>query len=105
MEIGKLNKRLILQNKTTVPDGMGGFSDSYYDEATVWGAIWPSSGKEVKQSDRTTMVIMTQIRIRYRSYLKPWERVKYGHTYYNIIKILNPKMRNEWLDLMCKDAT
>jgi len=105
MQIGKLNKRLILQNKTTVSDDMGGFTDSYYDEATVWAAIWPASGREVKQSDKTTMTIMTQIRIRYRSYLKPWERAKFGNTYYNIVKILNHEMRNEYLDLMVEDVT
>ena len=104
MEIGKLNKRLTLQNKTTVEDEMGGFTDSYYDEATVWAAIWPISGKEFKQSDRTSMLTTTQIRIRYRSYLKPWERAKYGNVYYNIVKILNHEMRNEWLDLICEDA-
>lgn len=104
MDSGKLNKRITLQYQTKVPDGMGSFTVTWTDAATVWAAIWPMTGSEAVQSMQSDMVITTRIRIRYRSVLRPDWRISYGGRYFNIVSIINPSERNEWLDIMAREA-
>ena len=105
MEIGSLNKRVTFQYETKTADNMGGFDVVWTDYATVFAAIWPTSAKELTQSMQTDMVITHKIRVRYRSAFKPSWKLKFGSRYFNIVSILNPNERNEWLDLMCKEST
>jgi len=105
MEAGALNKRITIQYPTKVGDGMGHFTETWNDGDTIWAAIWPTSAKEMVQSMQTDMVISHRIRIRHRSVLRPWWRIKFGHRYFNIVSILNPSEKNEMLDLMCKEST
>jgi SPP1 family predicted phage head-tail adaptor len=102
--IGDLNKRVTIQHKTRVADGMGGFADTWNDTATVWAAIWPVSASDLIQAAQTTLVVTHRIRIRYRSTFKAAWRVKFGNRYFSIISVLNPNEKNEYLDLICKEA-
>ena len=102
--IGELNKRIILQYETKVSDSMGGFTSTWIDAATVWAAIWPTSAAELIQSMQTDMVISHRIRIRFRSVLRPSWRIKFGTRYFNIVSIINPNEKNEYLDIMAREA-
>lgn len=102
--IGSLNKRITLQYETKVSDSMGGFDSTWTDAATVWAALWPTSAREQVQSMKETMTISHRIRIRYRSVLRPDWRIKYGNNFYNIVSIINPSMKNEYLDILCKET-
>lgn len=104
MEAGTLNKRIKIQAATKVADGMGGFTETFSTIATVFAAIWPLSATETVQSMQTGATISHRIRIRYRSVLRPSWRLKFGEKFYNIVSIINPNMKNEYLDLMCKEA-
>ena len=105
MQIGQLNKRITLQYETKTADDMGGFSVVWTDSATVWAAIWPISANELVQSMQTDMIISHRIRIRYRSGVLPSWRICFGSRYFNIVSIINPSERGEWLELMCKEST
>jgi len=102
--IGDLNKRIILQYETKVSDSMGGFTTVWNDAATVFAAIWPTSAAELIQSMQTDMVISHRIRIRFRSVLRPSWRIKFGTRYFNIVSIINPNEKNEYLDIMAREA-
>jgi len=103
--IGDLNKRVTLQYETKTSDGMGGFSTVWTDAGDpVWAALWPLSATETVQSMQTGMTISHRIRIRYRSVLRPSWRLKFGGTFYNIISIINPNMKNEYLDILAKES-
>jgi len=102
--IGSLNKRIVLQYETKASDSMGGFTSTWVDAATVWAAIWPTSAAELIQSMQTDMVISHRIRIRFRSVLRPSWRIKFGTRYFNIVSIINPNEKNEYLDIMAREA-
>jgi len=105
MNIGNLNKRITLQQSTRASDGMGGFTLTWADVATIWAAIWPVSANEQVKSGQTIGNITHRIRIRYRSVLKSSLRIKYGNRYFAIVAPpINPEERNEWLDILCKEA-
>lgn len=101
---GDLNKRITIQYPTKASDSMGGITEVWTDSDTIWAAIWPTSANELRQSMQTDMVITHRIRIRYRSVLRSAWRLKFGNRYFNIVSIINPNERNEWLDLMCKEV-
>lgn len=104
MRIGDLNKRITFQCPTRVSDGMGGFTTIWVDVYTVFAAIWPLSATKVKENMQMGLNVTHQIRIRYKSTIKASWRGKFGNFYYNIVSIINPNMKNEQLDLVCKEA-
>ena len=105
MEAGTLNKRITIQYATKVGDDMGGFIVSWVDAVTVWAALWPLSATESVKSMQTGMVVSHRVRIRYLSVLRPSWRLKFGEKFYNIVSIINPSMKNEYLDILVKEAT
>jgi len=105
MQIGDLNKRIEIQAATKTSDGMGGFSEVYNTIATVFCAIWPLSATETVQSMQTDMVVSHRIRMRYRSLFRPSWLLKFGNRYFNIVSVINPSEKNEYLDIMAKEST
>ncbi len=99
-----LDKRITLQAKTKVPDGGGGFTDTWVDMATIWAGVWPVSAREITEANATVMVISHRIRIRYRSVLKAGWRVKFGNRYFSIVGVTSPNEGREWIDLLAKEA-
>lgn len=104
MNIGDLNKRVTWQYKTRTPNGMGGFTETWVDAATVWAAIWPVSATEMAKAGSERMVVTHRIRIRFRRPFRADWRGKFGNRYFNIVGITNPAEANEYLDVMCKEA-
>lgn len=102
--IGDLNKRITIQYPARVSDNMGSFTETWTDTGTVWAAMWPVSANEQIQSMQNSMVVTHKIRIRYRSVLSPGWRLKFGNRYFNIVGIVNPNEKNEYLDIMAKEA-
>jgi len=102
MNIGSLNKRVLIQAPTKAGDGMGGFTETWADQATVSAAIWPVSANEQIKSMGVTMTMSHRIRIRYRSDIRSSWRLKYKNNYFDIVSIVNPNMGNRMLDLMVK---
>lgn len=107
MRIGDLKKRIVLQSVTETPDAMGGMSQVWADVAEVWGAIWPTSAREIMASQSNVLSVSHRIRIRYRSDITSAWRIYYtaAGTYYNIVSIIDPNMRHWVLDLMCLETT
>lgn len=99
-----LNKTITLQYKTKVSDGMGGFTVTWADAATIWAGIWPISANEQIQAQASTMTITHRIRIRYRNTIKAGWRIKFADRYFNIVSIVDTNMAHRWLDVMCKEA-
>jgi SPP1 family predicted phage head-tail adaptor len=104
MGIGDLKKRVVLQYQAKVADGMGGFTTSWVDDATVWAAIWPVSASETIEAAQTGMTITHRIRMRYRAGLLASWRVLWSGRYFNIVSIIDPNMAHRWLDVMCKET-
>jgi SPP1 family predicted phage head-tail adaptor len=100
----ELNKRIIIQASTKVPDGGGGVTTVWTDIATVWAAVWPVSATEQIQAQATTMVVSHRIRIRWRSVMRSSWRIKFESRYFSIVGITSPNEGREWLDVLCKEA-
>jgi SPP1 family predicted phage head-tail adaptor len=105
MRIGDLTKIIDIQAPTRVPDNMGGSTDTYVTVmSSVFAAIWPTSASETIENLQLGLNATHKIRIRYKPTIKSNWRIKFGDRYYNIVSIINPNMKNEILDLVCKEA-
>jgi SPP1 family predicted phage head-tail adaptor len=102
--IGDMRHRITLQHPTRAPDGMGGFTNTWTDAATVWAAIWPVSALETIQAAQTGMTITHRIRTRYRANLKASWRISWAGRTFSIVSIIDPNTGHRWLDIMCKEA-
>ncbi len=46
MRVPNLNRRLVLERPVTVPDGAGGFAESWAVAGVVWAELSPGVGRE-----------------------------------------------------------
>jgi SPP1 family predicted phage head-tail adaptor len=105
MAVGELDKRIIIESDTKVSDDMGGYTTTWATYTTVWAAIWPMSAKEQLQNMQSNMEVSHRIRIRYMDSFSNDYRIKYGSRYFNIVSVINPREKGEWLDLLCKEVS
>lgn len=104
MKIGDLNKDITLQYKTLAPDTYGSMTTTWVDQATIKASIEPIRGIEFLKGQQIQSEITHRIRIRFRNNLRPDFRVKYGDRYFSLVSPpINPKEKNRFLELMCKE--
>ena len=48
MTAPRLNRKLVLERKTELPDGAGGRSEGWREVGTLWGEMTPRAGREVQ---------------------------------------------------------
>ena len=99
MEIGQLDRRIILQQATTTQDIYGQLNRTWTAVATVWANVnWKggAEGFEAEELTASTTVIFT---IRYYSGLVAKDRILMGSTYYDILDVAILGNRNEWMQL------
>ena len=104
MRAGRLRHRLTLQSKTYTANAYGEQAVTWSDEATVWGAIEPLSGREYFAQNQTQAEASVRIVIRYNSTVDETYRVKHGGLYYNIVDVLNHDLRNRMMTLMTRQG-
>ena len=107
MRAGLLRHRVTIQEPISSTGGGVGASrkQSFEDSRDVWAAVWPLSGKELIAAQQLGSEITSRIRIRYTAGVTPKLRLRLGDTttYYDIVSVINPDMRNIYLDLMVRE--
>jgi SPP1 family predicted phage head-tail adaptor len=96
---GMLRHSVELQSKTRMPNGSGGFTDSWSAYATVKGQMKPVSGSERFHAERLDATTKNRLILRYRSDIEEHHRVKFDGRLYQIRFIENVEYRNKWLVL------
>lgn len=106
MRAGKLRNQFWIQKRVaSTGDGMGGGGVKYYeDEYETYGAIMPLTGTELMVASQKGSEENCKIHIRYVSDITPRKRLRLGDstTFYDIISVINPDLRNKELILYCK---
>ena len=104
MRAGRLRHRLTLQSKVYTANSYGEQVVTWADEATVWGAIEPLSGREYFAQQEIQAEAKVRITIRYYSGVDETWRVKHGSTYYNIVDALKHNEIKRTITLMCREG-
>jgi SPP1 family predicted phage head-tail adaptor len=66
MQIGKLDKRIRLQNRSSTLDDYGQPVNTWSNLATVWANIKPLTGREKAQMQMVDSILTHRVTIRYR---------------------------------------
>ena len=98
MSIGKLNRRVSIQEETRVADGAGGFTRTWATIATVWGKLTPKSGSEALIALQQTNTQLFSLKIRYRTGITTAKRVLISGEAYNIRNSFNVDQKRRYLD-------
>jgi len=98
MSIGKLNRRVKIQEETRTTDGAGGFTRTWATIATVWGKLTPMSGREALDAAQQTNMQKFALKIRYRTGVSTAKRVLISDDVYNIRNSFNIDQKRRYLD-------
>ena len=99
MNIGRLNKRITIQEQSSSYDAAGQPVESWSDFATVWADIKYNSGKETIKADAMASTAKASIRIRYKQGINAGMRVVYQTTTYEILAVLPHVAEKRYLDM------
>ena len=64
-QIGRFDKRIKFQRQTRLTDGIGGYTNTWTDDLTVWADIQPLTGKETLSEGQISSSQQYKIYIRY----------------------------------------
>ena len=106
MNIGDRNKKITIQAPFYASDGMSAAvkTGTYFDVATVWGAIWPISSDERTAALSRRVDITHRVNIQYRAKFSTAWRLKYDGRYFSIVGKIDPKEAHKELQFTCKEA-
>lgn len=103
MRAGDLRHRGTIQEyKKTRVEG-GGFETQWVDIAAVWFSLEPLSGEEQVIAQQLQATVTHRIRIRYRTGVKPYHRMKMGTRIFNFTSVVDPDERRRELEIMATE--
>lgn len=97
--VGKLDRRIVLQDYTTSRTTYGEETKTYSDTATIWAALRFGSGNERMVADKSTVVGDVIFTIRFRSGITEKTRISWDGNYWDIQHIAYLG-RRQYIDLI-----
>lgn len=94
---GKLNKRLVLQSKTTTDTKLGSYKENWTELDTVWAKIDHVNQTEQILAKSMNNNLVAIILIRYRSDINTNCRGYWNSSYYNFTEVINVNNENRKL--------
>ncbi|MGF6976359.1 SPP1 family predicted phage head-tail adaptor [Paraburkholderia sp. JPY465] len=101
MRIGKLNRRVSLQQPTEVRDELGQPMPGWSELARPWAYVRYLNGKEYATSGTEVSGATASVRIRYRQDVTASMRIVHGSTILNVLAVLPDEGDREYIDLAC----
>lgn len=103
MNVGKLNRKIVIQSQTATQDAIGQpLPDTWTTFASPWAHIVFISGVETIKGDSPTSVAKASIRIRYRKDITNAMQVVYNGITYRILDVLPDEAKRDRIDLSCE---
>lgn len=102
MQIGRLNRRVTIQQKSASRDAYGGEAITWTTVAIVWAAVLPLRGREYMAIREAGAELTTRFVIRYRSGVTPAMRIVHGDAHYDIVEVIDSEDGHRFLELMAR---
>lgn len=100
--IGKLNRRVTIQQPATVQDEIGQPIPGWSTLAEVWANVRTLNGVETIKAGAEMSAVKASIRIRRRTDVTSAMRVVLGSTVYQVKAVLQDEGKRQWTDLVCE---
>lgn len=104
MDIGRLNRRVTFQQKTTTTDALNQPLDQWTDYVTVWADVRFKRGLQSISGERASAEqdgTECSVSIRYRSDITAAMRIVDGPAIYDIKQVLPNIGAKDYVDLAC----
>lgn len=99
LQPGELNRKVIVEQRSTTRGTMGEEVDSWTTYKTIWCKVLPGRGQEAAIARRETGRLETKFWCRYFSGLTLKMRLNLSGRYFDIVSIANIEERNRFLEL------
>lgn len=100
MQVGKLNRRIVIERQQVTEDPLGGQIVAWLTLATLWSNFRNMSGTEAIKSDAQIGTTKTSVRIRYREDIDQTCRLLHRGLIYEIESVLPDEQGREYVDLV-----
>jgi len=105
MQIGRLNRRVTVQQRTAAsPDSFGAADATWTDIATIDAAVQPLRGQERSAARQTEAGADIKVTMRYRTIDAKNYRLKYGARLLDIESVIDIDERHRVLEVNCKEV-
>jgi SPP1 family predicted phage head-tail adaptor len=104
MNAGKLRHSIAIERYVSIVDDWGQPIEAWELVGSFRASVEPLSGREYFAAQAAQADITTKITMRYQPGILSTDRVTHNSTVYNVLSIINPKMRDEKLILMCRST-
>lgn len=102
MNVGRLNKRVTIQERTTTENEYGEPIITWVNVASdIAAAVEPLQGRELFAAQQVQSEVTIRVRIRYRAGIKAAMRVLYGVRVLDIQSVIDPREKHAELQLLC----
>ena len=88
--VGALRRRLVLEAPVSMPDGLGGATESFETVAALWAQVEWLSGGERWRSGRPEQFASHRITLRWRAGLDAGQRLRDGARIFDIRAVADP---------------
>lgn len=99
-----MNKNLIVQRKTEVPDGMGGFEASWVNIGYTAARISPTSAATRAQYNQLGIGASHTVFVPPRANVHEGDRLVYGSRVLKVNGITDPSEARHHLELVCEEV-
>lgn len=105
MDIGTLNRRIVIEAPPSGQDALGQPTLTWTTVDTVWASIINLSGIETIKSGAPTSVVKTSVRVRWRTDLTSAMRATCEGVTYRFMAVMPDMVRREYTDITCEVVT
>jgi SPP1 family predicted phage head-tail adaptor len=110
MDIGRLNQRITVQQRTLTLDGYGQELNTWTNVATVWANVKPISGREKMRGMAIESQLTHTVLVRYREAFMPPKtvdayRINYEGRIFNITAARDLEEDREYIIFDCTEGS
>ena len=98
----RMNDRVTFQRPVVVRSTTGSETTTWADHVTVWATVKDVSGDQRFLADETRNSVETKILVKYRQDITERMRVLYRGRVMDILAIVEPSARMDYLDIRCR---
>jgi SPP1 family predicted phage head-tail adaptor len=105
MQIGKLNKRIIIKTVTRTADGLGGFTEVASTVKETWASVFPFNGRESLQYGLEAGERSCEVVLRFDGVINQTNYIEYNNRTFRINSVVNTDERKHEYRLICTERT
>jgi SPP1 family predicted phage head-tail adaptor len=104
VEIGALNRRLMLEAPVETADGAGGVTRTYESAGTLWASVESVSAKSAMEGAARGATVTHRIRIRFYPDITVRHRLREGARVFRIVA-MQEKANRRFLDIAAEERS